>query len=254
MGHLIYIVADDSRMVAKSFIKKLEKVEMDWVIQKVAPDRDFSFVSDRKSHVIACLSPGMSFEIIRKLAAEQKAKDLFLYFIGTLGIIPIEESQFFSKVPSFRFPSYTLDFNLLFETIEKNDAEKMRVLVVDDEPIILRNIKNWLEADFDVSVVNSGETAIDFLDMHPVDLVLLDYRMPVMDGHEVLKKIRADERIKNLPVMFLTANNDRESVMRVMHLRPDGYILKTKSPDEIKQAVKDFFKTRVVEFESTGDD
>ena len=82
--------------------------------------------------------------------------------------------------------------------------------------------------------------------MHPVDLVLLDYKMPTMDGPSVLEAIRNDKRLANLPVIFLTANNDRQSVINVMQLKPDGYILKSKSPDEIKEAVIDFFKHRVI--------
>ena len=88
--------------------------------------------------------------------------------------------------------------------------------------------------------------ALEFLDMHPIDLVLLDYKMPTMDGPKVLEAIRSDERLSDLPVIFLTANNDRQSVMNAMQFKPDGYILKTKSPEEIKQAVKDFFKNRII--------
>ena len=88
--------------------------------------------------------------------------------------------------------------------------------------------------------------AIEFLDMHPVDLVLLDYKMPTMDGPKVLEAIRNDERLSNLPVIFLTSSNDRQSVINAMQYGPDGYILKSKSPAEIKEAVVDFFKNRVI--------
>ena len=121
--------------------------------------------------------------------------------------------------------------------------EKKRILVVDDEPLLLRSIKGWLGTDFAVFLVNSGQNALSFLDMHPVDLVLLDYMMPGMDGPEVLKRIRGGTH-KELPVIFLTANSDSRDETNVMQLKPDGYILKTLSPEEIKQAVQDFFKER----------
>ena len=130
--------------------------------------------------------------------------------------------------------------------MEKNDNRRKHILVVDDEPIILRSIKVWLGDDFDLTLVNSGETALEYLDMHPVDLVLLDYKMPTMDGPKVLEAIRSDERLSTLPVIFLTANNDRQSVITAMQYKPEGYILKSKSPDEIKAAVVDFFKNRVI--------
>ena len=154
--------------------------------------------------------------------------------------------MFFKRIPSIKLESYTINTDELLELMEKNDTKRKHILVVDDEPIILRSIKLWLGDDFDLSLVNSGETAIEFLDMHPVDLVLLDYKMPTMDGPAVLEAIRNDKRLSNLPVIFLTANNDRQSVINVMQLKPDGYILKSKSPDEIKEAVIDFFKHRVI--------
>ena len=82
--------------------------------------------------------------------------------------------------------------------------------------------------------------------MHPVDLVLLDYKMPTMDGPGVLAAIRNDERLRKLPVIFLTSQSDRQSVINAMQYKPDGYILKTKTPEEIKQSVIDFFKNRVI--------
>lgn len=100
-----------------------------------------------------------------------------------------------------------------------------------------------LSDNIDFSVITK---IYEFLDMHPVDLVLLDYKMPTMDGPAVLEAIRKDERLSNLPVIFLTANNDRQSVINAMQFKPDGYILKSKSPDEIKAAVVDFFKNRII--------
>jgi CheY-like chemotaxis protein len=129
--------------------------------------------------------------------------------------------------------------------MDKYNSNRKRILVVDDEPIILRSIKIWLDNDFDLFLVNSGEMALEFLESHFVDLVLLDYKMPTMDGPRVLEAIRANDKLRNLPVIFLTANNDRQSVITAMQYKPDGYILKNKTPDEIKAAVEDFFKNRL---------
>ena len=63
---------------------------------------------------------------------------------------------------------------------------------------------------------------------------------------QYLYRLKNDERLATLPVIFLTANNDRQSIINVMQFKPDGYILKTKAPDEIKQAIVDFFKNRVI--------
>ena len=100
--------------------------------------------------------------------------------------------------------------------------------------------------EHDTAHAEMTHAALEFLDMHPVDLVLLDYKMPTMDGPAVLEAIRKDERLSNLPVIFLTANNDRQSVINAMQYKPDGYILKSKSPEEIKSTVVDFFKNREI--------
>jgi CheY-like chemotaxis protein len=184
----------------------------------------------------------MDFRIISDIANKQEKAGLSLYLIGSMGTISMEESQFLKSLPCACFTSYNIEIGKLMKLMEKNDVTKKRILVVDDEPILLRSIKGWLSDDFEVFLVNSGDTAIEFLNTHPVDLVLLDYRMPGMDGPDVLRRIRADVDFQNLPVMFLTANNDKESIVNIMHLEPNGYILKSMSPDEIKKSIKEFFK------------
>ena len=132
--------------------------------------------------------------------------------------------------------------------MEFNERERKRILVVDDEPIMLRSINIWLGADYDLFLVNSGEAAIDFLYKQKVDLILLDYKMPTMSGSEVLTNLQSNKNTKRIPVIFLTGKNDRKTVMSVVQLKPDGYILKSLTPQEIKDSVANFFETRVVNF------
>ena len=69
--------------------------------------------------------------------------------------------------------------------------------------------------------------AITFLLKTKVDLILLDYEMPVVDGPQVLEMLRSEEATAHIPVIFLTGIGTKEAVSRVMALKPDGYILKT---------------------------
>lgn len=243
----IYVVGDKSRLVVKNLIDELKKTEC--MIQFIEPDVErLKFLPTKRIHLILCISDEMDFEVVEFLADLQKTIGMYLYIIGT--VTPsIQDEEFFKKIPAVRIPNYTIDLPKLLEIMEKNDVAKKRILVVDDEPIMLRSIKTWLGDDFEVSLVNSGETALEFLDMHPIDLVLLDYKMPTMTGPDVLQRIRTDKNTKNLPVIFLTAKNDKESIMSVVHLKPEGYILKTRSPEEIKRAVMDFFEKRVIVME-----
>lgn len=128
----------------------------------------------------------------------------------------------------------------------KNDSihQKKKILVVDDSGAMLRSVKSWLEDKYQVILANSGAMAIKYLAMNHPDLILLDYEMPICDGRQVLEMIRSEPDFSTVPVIFLTGKNDKESVMKVTSLKPDGYLLKTMEPDKIVQTIDDFFEKR----------
>ena len=241
----LYIVGDQSRLVVKNLINQFTATECK-VNVYYPTGSDVDRLPNFSIQLLVLLSDDIEFDVIRKIVIYQKKYDYHLCFIGKMTTLSLEDNRFFKQIPSIKIESYTVNIEKVLELMEKNKKKKKHILVVDDEPIILRSIKVWLGDDFHLSLVSSGEMALQFLDMHPVDLVLLDYKMPTMDGPKVLEAIRSDERLNNLPVIFLTANNDRQSVLNAMQLKPDGYILKSKAPDEIKAAVVDFFKNRII--------
>ena len=121
-------------------------------------------------------------------------------------------------------------------------APKKHILVVDDDPTMLGAIRGWLEGKYQVYLANSGMNAISLLARHQIDLVLLDYEMPVITGAKVLEMIRSEPLTSSMPVMFLTSKSDRESVMEVVSLKPEKYLLKTMSPDELIANIDEFFE------------
>ncbi len=127
---------------------------------------------------------------------------------------------------------------------EDSSQMKKKILVVDDSGAMLRNVKGWLQDKYQVILANSGAMAIKYLAMNHPDLVLLDYEMPICDGRQVLEMIRAESDFSSVPVIFLTSKNDKESVMSVTSLKPDGYLLKTMEPKQIVQAIDDFFEKK----------
>ncbi|MBQ9503698.1 MAG: response regulator [Lachnospiraceae bacterium] len=136
----------------------------------------------------------------------------------------------------------------LKEKVEEHSFEprKKHVLVVDDSGTFLRTIKSWLDPYYKVSMVNSGMNAITFLAKHKPDLILLDYEMPVCSGPQVLSMIRDEVTTSDLPVMFLTSKGDKESVMKVLSLKPDGYILKSRTQAEILEEIARFFESKKI--------
>lgn len=111
--------------------------------------------------------------------------------------------------------------------------EKKRILLVDDDPAYAKMVREWIKDIYRTDVVTQGEQAVKFLSKNAVDLVLLDYDMPGMDGPEVLQKIRKDPAISNIPIVFLTGMGSREGISKVLDLKPDGFLLKTSTKEDI---------------------
>lgn len=129
------------------------------------------------------------------------------------------------------------------EYFEKADsgAFKKSILIVDDDPQYLTMIREWLKDTYKVSMANSGIQAIKWLGKNKVDLILLDHEMPVTSGPQVLEMLRSDEDTRSIPVMFLTGKRDKNSVMAVVALKPEGYFLKGIQKEELLEKLGEFF-------------
>ena len=103
---------------------------------------------------------------------------------------------------------------------------KPHILVVDDNAMILRNIKCILDPYYSVAVAPSALHAFLLIGKQKPDLILLDYEMPEMNGKEVLEKLKSDEEMKDIPVAFLTSIDTKEVVVELLALKPAGYLLK----------------------------
>ena len=72
-----------------------------------------------------------------------------------------------------------------------------------------------------------------------MDLILLDYEMPVVDGPQVFQMLRQEPATRNIPVIFLTGVGTREGVERVMALKPDGYVLKSTTKSKLLESLRE---------------
>ena len=129
-------------------------------------------------------------------------------------------------------------------TQKREEPVKRKILVVDDSLTIRQGMKNLLEEDYDVAMVDSGVAAIRCIILDRPDLVLLDYEMPVCNGKQVLEMLRSENSFEGLPVIFLTGRTDPETVRNLVSMRPDGYLAKYLKPEEIKKKIDIFFETR----------
>ena len=116
---------------------------------------------------------------------------------------------------------------------------KKVILTVDDEEHILELISYNLELNgYEVLKALTGEEALEILDQHQVDLVLLDRMLPGIDGIEVLKQIRGDKNKKDLPVILLTAKSEEFDKVVGLEIGADDYICKPFGIHELIARIK----------------
>ena len=129
--------------------------------------------------------------------------------------------------------------------VEKTEiSHKKKVLVVDDSDFMLKAMSDLLREDYEVLTAKSGMSAIRGITLDRPDLILLDYEVPVCDGSQVLGMIRSEKEFADIPVIFLTSKVDKESVSKVIALKPEGYLSKSMPPETVKKEVDHFFEKK----------
>lgn len=124
-------------------------------------------------------------------------------------------------------------------SVESETAERKHILVVDDDPVMLKVLKEQLHDDYDVATAISGKIALKFLERKKTDLILLDYEMPEESGPVVMEKIRARDSIKDIPIVFLTGVSDREKITEALSLKPQSYLLKPVDREKLMKVITD---------------
>ena len=121
------------------------------------------------------------------------------------------------------------------DTMELN--EKKTVLLIDDNAVQIRTLNVMLKEKYNVLMTTSGVKALTLLEKKVPDIIFLDYEMPECDGRMTLEMIRQVEKVKDIPVVFLTGLNDKEHIDSVLELNPAGYLLKPASIDSILEMI-----------------
>ena len=118
-----------------------------------------------------------------------------------------------------------------------------RVLIVDDDPDILRLVSyNLNQAGFKVSTAITGRTALEAVQKHPPDLMVLDVMLPDIDGLEVCRILRQHDSSRRLPIIMLTARTEEIDRVVGFELGADDYVMKPFSPRELVLRVKSIFR------------
>jgi|GEM_PF-1005422 len=115
---------------------------------------------------------------------------------------------------------------------------KELILVVDDQPANLKVISGVLNNQYALSVANSGERALKILETLQPGLILLDIMMPGMDGFQVCRILKQNEKTRDIPVIFLSAKTETDDIIKGFEIGAVDYIFKPFNPREIKVRIQ----------------
>ena len=120
-----------------------------------------------------------------------------------------------------------------------NLREKQTLLIVEDSPENITVLGALLRQDYTVRVATNGEKALKIIESdNPPDLILLDIMLPGMDGYEVCRQIKDNSRLRNIPVIFITAKTSEEDEVKGFQMGAVDYVTKPFSPVIIKARVR----------------
>ena len=244
---IVAIISDAEGFFTRGIITKLEEKSISTVF--VGTDiMKLNELKDRLELFVVCVSDGMEQQRKSLVYVKDLAEDLGkkIILIGN----PEELKKLDDILPAhsimktFTRPLDMNDFLAFVKNYFDNETgenRKKNILIVDDDITYMRLIYDWLSEKYHVGMASSGVQAIKFIAKNKVDLILLDYEMPIANGPQVLEMLRADPENSSIPVMFLTGKSDKDSVLNVINLQPVEYLLKTIDKETLIEKLDTFF-------------
>ena len=246
MKQRVLFLGSGSPFMVNAILGNLSNAGYDVISIELKPETVRAFADGSDAAVVFLGAALLDNEETLKAANELfGVPDKLLFLIGTKDEMIRCEKIFPEGAVSATFTK-PLDIKKFIAIMDRltNTSDlrgKKRILLVDDDSDYLKMIKGWLAHPYRVSVVSSGMQALTYLANNKPDLILLDYSMPVTSGPQVLEMIRSEPGTEKIPVIFLTGKDDSESVMHVLSLKPDGYILKSIERDALLERLEEFF-------------
>jgi DNA-binding response OmpR family regulator len=125
--------------------------------------------------------------------------------------------------------------------VEEDFLKGLRILIVDDMPFMRSFIKNCVKISFPSCVcydAADGNSAIEKLRTKSFSLVLCDWELPDIKGDEILRWVREESGAKDVPFIMVTANDEKESIMKVISLRVTDYVVKPLNCEILSQKIR----------------
>ena len=249
MEKRVLFILEKSSMLANALIQELEKASFT-VARTRASVAEISRLEDRPK-IWALFLQGTdnpTTDLLSYIRSQVEENNVKLFAVAVSGDLDAILGDFPKNclAGAFTRPFRMNDFveRCVAETTQAPILERKRVLVIDDDTVMLQSLKELLLPSYRVYTANSGMNAIQMLAHTKVDLILLDYEMPVIKGPQVFEMLQSDPGTKDIPVMFLTSKNDKESIMKVLSLGPVNYLLKSLPQSEILERIRTFCEER----------
>lgn len=147
--------------------------------------------------------------------------------------------------------SRPVNIDELIETLNNCYAGKVKVsgkkhiLIVDDDTTFMRMLHESLKDYYRINMLTSGKQAMLWLKENRPDLILLDYEMPGENGAEVYTELKNSTEYKDIPIIFLTGRQDKQTVLNAIDLSPEDYILKSADQKQLIDRLEDVFEKEV---------
>lgn len=187
------------------------------------------------------------FVMIAEIMIQEQVLEAIKYGVAEYIVKPFSEKQFVSHLSKAIFENNRSATNKLTSLTknnnqrarEKDNQQPLQILVVDDVVDNIKVISDILRKDYKVKAVTSGEKALQICQLEPQpDLILLDIMMPVMDGMEVCRLLKANPKTQHITVIFLSALDQTKHIVQGLNLGAVDYITKPIDPPLVQARVR----------------
>ncbi len=240
----VTIVNMTETYTVKGLMKKLEEFGIPSRSVNYAAKHFESFLNDTSTFIL--MVDDAAAEVIDYVDDNREvftSPDIHVLLVGTKADLKAFDN-YVSLCDGWEFVERPINIASIIEKVRTRldlvnmESEKPCVLIIDDDPTYCNMVRDWIKRRYRVRIANSGAYAIAWLASNHADCILLDFEMPITSGPLMLQMLRSEAATASIPTLFLTGKADQKSIMQVVDLKPDDYLLKSIKKDDLLEKLK----------------